>query len=62
MVLEKLINIYFKATTPAQVFKNIVCHDDLKEIMARSLFIENRTKTLWALVLRPLICTKLKYY
>ena len=46
MVLEKLINNYFKATTPAEVFSNIVCHDDLKEIMARSLFTENRTKTL----------------
>jgi len=46
MVLEKLINNYFKAITPAEVFKNIVCHDDLKEIMARSLFTENRTKTL----------------
>ena len=46
MVFEKLINNYFKALTPAEVFKNIVCHDDLKEIMARSVFTENRTKTL----------------
>jgi hypothetical protein len=46
MVFEKLINNYFKAITPAEVFKNIVCHDDLKEIMTRSIFTENRTKTL----------------
>ena len=46
MVFEKLINNYFKSVTPAEVFKNIVCHDDLKEIMTRSLFTENRTKTL----------------
>ena len=46
MVFEKLLNNYFTVLTPAQVFKNIVCRDDLKEIMARSVFAENRTKTL----------------
>jgi len=46
MVFEKLINNYFKVLTPVEVFKNIVCRDDLKEIMIRSVFTENRTKTL----------------
>ncbi len=45
-MFEKLLNNYFTVLTPAQVFKNIVCRDDLKEIMARSVFTENRTKTL----------------